>query len=273
MLEVLVAGHYCHDTLVNAQGVHRVLGGSAAYSAAVLQALGARYQVVAKVGDDFRYAADVVAPPRVVAGARTTSFIDDYTSGARVETLEAVCEPIAPADLTAPCEVAIACPIAGELPPASIERLRQLSRVLVADVQGLIRAFGPQGQVTHVPLERTPFMEVVGHLDYLKVSADEARALDLDALCRRTRVVVTEGAGGCTLLHEGPSGLHVPAFAAEERDSTGAGDCFLAGFAVGLLRGLPVERALRLGNWCGAQAVSQVGIPRLRAEELAPLLR
>src|SRR5438309_12062171 len=36
---------------------------------------------------------------------------------------------------------------------------------------------------------------------------------------------------------------------------------FLAGFAVGLLRGWPAARAARFGNWCGARAVEVAGIP------------
>jgi len=35
---VLVVGHYCHDTIVRNAGVHRTLGGSAAYVSAILDA-------------------------------------------------------------------------------------------------------------------------------------------------------------------------------------------------------------------------------------------
>ncbi len=272
-VEVVVAGHYCHDTLVGKDGVHRVLGGSAAYGSAVLRAAGVRFSVAAKVGPDFLYHSQVFAKPAVVESARTTSFIDDYTRGERASTCEVVCEPIWPRDLALPAEVAIACAIAGEVPQETLLRLRELSRILLADVQGLIRAIGPEGQITHRRLEETPFAGVIENIDYLKVSAEEARALDLPALSRRTRVIVTEGSSGCTLYDGSAPPLHVPAFAAEERDSTGAGDCFLAGFAVGLLRGLPLPRALRLGNYCGARAVSVVGIPRLDAGSLAEQLR
>jgi 1D-myo-inositol 3-kinase len=271
-VEVLVAGHYCHDTLVSKEGVHRVLGGSAAYGSSVLRAAGARFRVVAKVGPDFLYREQVLAEPIVVEGARTTSFIDDYTHGERVGTCEAVCDPIRPEDIEGEAVVAIAAGIAGEVLPATIDRLRAVSRVLLADVQGLIRAIGPRGEVGHLPLEKTPFAASVERLDFLKVSAEEARALDLESLRRRTRVVVTEGKEGCTLL-DGASSLHAPAFPAVERDGTGAGDCFLAGLAVGLVRHLPLERALRLANYCGARAVEAVGIPAFDAEKLAEQIR
>ena len=267
---ILIAGHYCHDTIVGKAGRHEVLGGSAAYSSAVLGALGVSCSVVAKVGADFRYRRQVAGAP-IVEGPRTTSFVDDYSAGERSETLEAVCAPIRPEEIELPADVAIACPIAGELPPATLLKLRSVSRLLVADAQGLIRAFGPRGEVTNRPLAETPFAPLLDRLDYLKLSASEARGVDLDALCRQTRVIVTDGPAGSTLYGAGPP-VRVPAFPAEERDSTGAGDCFLAGFAAGLHLRWPVERALRLASFCGARAVEQVGIPRLSRAAFADFL-
>ncbi len=42
-------------------------------------------------------------------------------------------------------------------------------------------------------------------------------------------------------------------------DTTGAGDCFLAGLLVGLLRDMEVEHAGRLGAACGAQCITGKG--------------
>jgi len=268
---VLVAGHYCHDTIVGKDGRrHEVLGGSAAYSSAVLGALGIDFRVVAKVGADFRYRKQIVGNP-IVEGERTTSFIDDYSAGERVETLEAVCAPILPDEVGFAADVTVACPIAGELPAETLLKLRAASRVLVADVQGLIRCFGPRGEVTNRPLAETPYATLIDKLDYLKVSATEARVLNLEALSRDTRVIVTDGLAGSTLYGDGPP-QPVPAFAAEEKDGTGAGDCFLAGFAAGLHWRWPAQRALRLGSFCGARAVEQVGIPRLSRAMFAGFL-
>ena len=50
----------------------------------------------------------------------------------------------------------------------------------------------------------------------------------------------------------------IPPFPANERDPTGAGDCFLAGFAAGIARGLDPIRAARIGAYCGARAVEQI---------------
>lgn len=272
-VDIVVAGHYCHDTLIGKDGaVHRVLGGSAAYAAAMLRALDARFRVIAKVGDDFLHGAEVAAAPLVASGKRTTSFVDDYRGPERVQTCRPSCEPIWPEDIDQDADVAVACAIAGEIPPATLAALRRRSRVLVADAQGLIRAFGPDGQVTNVPLGDTPFADSLASIDYLKASAEEARESDLGWLSRRTRVLVTEGPRGCTLHGDGPP-LHVNAFPADDRDSTGAGDCFVAGVAAALARGWPIERALMLGNLCGAVAVESVGVPRASPAELQARLR
>lgn len=255
-MSILVAGHYCHDTLLSGNGEHRALGGSAAYASAVLEALRADYRVVAKVGADFRHAHEVLRPARVVASARTTSFIDDYRFGERRSTLTAACEPIFPADLDGSFDLGLACAVAGEVPPETLAKLRSICGAVLADAQGLLRGFAADGSVVLQPLPAG----LERNLDYLKASRAEAALLDVASLRRRLTLIVTDGARGSIVLR-GDEETHVPAFAADELDATGAGDCFLAGFAVGLQRGWDAIRAARLGNACGAVAVAHVGIP------------
>lgn len=66
-------------------------------------------------------------------------------------------------------------------------------------------------------------------------------------------VLITLGAAGCVWI--GAHGSeHIPAPRVEARDSTGAGDAFNAGLAVGLAAGEPLERALRTAVRAGAAA-------------------
>jgi len=53
--------------------------------------------------------------------------------------------------------------------------------------------------------------------------------------------------------------IKVPSFPVKEIDPTGAGDCFDAGFVVGLLKGWPLEKAARFANAVGALAVTKKG--------------
>jgi fructokinase len=74
----------------------------------------------------------------------------------------------------------------------------------------------------------------------------------------REMVVVKRGARGSVYFDAGRR-IETPAFAAEEVDPTGAGDCFGGTFVACLALGVPLERALLLANAAGALAVGRKG--------------
>lgn len=271
--ELLVVGNYCHDLLRHGPGREtHALGGSSAYIASVLEAMGVDYAVAAVAGEDFRYAGHVRHPPRIVPGTRTTQFIAELGHGERVLRVSARAEPILPEDITVDARVALACGVMGELLPETLVRVSERARHVVADAQGLLRALDSEGRVLNQRLADTPYARHLERLHVLKASEEEARALDVEAVRRRTCLVITRGSRGCTVLTASER-IDVPAFPAEEVDPTGAGDCFLAGFALGLLRGMPLARCAELANWFGAQAVTQVGVPKLDVSGLPGALR
>ena len=264
-MSILVAGNYCHDTLLSNEGEHRTLGGSAAYISAILDALGAPYEVLAKVGADFSGEA---ARKPIVVGAPTTRFVDDYRGGGRRERALARCEPIWPHEVAGEYEIGIACGIAGEIPLPTLLRMRECCKTLIADAQSILREISDEGEVRLRP----PHADALAQLDCIKASRLESALLDLDRLRQRSIVIVTDGARGCTIFSRAGE-AHVPALPAREVDPTGAGDCFLAGFAAGLLRGYSPERAARLGAYCGARAVEVFGVPRLSAAQVLEAAR
>jgi sugar/nucleoside kinase (ribokinase family) len=71
-------------------------------------------------------------------------------------------------------------------------------------------------------------------------------------------VALKRGARGCTIVTKDQE-LDAPAFRVQAVDPTGAGDCFDAGFVVGLLEGLPLEHVGRLANACGALGATRKG--------------
>ena len=91
----------------------------------------------------------------------------------------------------------------------------------------------------------------------LGLTAGKPDTLDFDLLLERVRTLAT--------ISDAYESLWL--------NPTGAGDCFLAGFAAGLARGLPLARAAGLGAWCGARAVEQVGVPRLDAGQARAAIR
>ncbi len=261
--DLLVVGNYCHDRLIHAPGQERfALGGSASYISAVLTAMRADFAVSAVVGEDFRYATELPHHARVAPGARTTEFTADFTRGERVLTLGAESPPILPEDIHVDARVSLVCGVAGEIRPDTLARVAERSEHVLADIQGLFRTTDIDRRIVHRRLETTPFWPLIDRLTMLKASEIEAESLDLAETRRRTCLVITRGERGCTVLTARDE-IHVPAFPAKEVDPTGAGDCFMAGFALGLLRGGSLAESARLGNWCGARAVEQVGVPKL----------
>jgi len=71
-------------------------------------------------------------------------------------------------------------------------------------------------------------------------------------------VVVKCGPEGA-FARQGKHAWHSPALKVEAVDTTGAGDCFNAGFLAAHLRGEPVRTCLRYGNICGGLSVTQRG--------------
>ena len=72
------------------------------------------------------------------------------------------------------------------------------------------------------------------------------------------RVIITLGAKG-SLLASQMETVHVPPFAVQSVDSTGAGDAFIGSFAVFLGEGVPEKEALRRANLYAALSTTGVG--------------
>jgi sugar/nucleoside kinase (ribokinase family) len=105
-------------------------------------------------------------------------------------------------------------------------------------------------------------------LEYLFMNEDEARMVtgSTDAAeaarvvlgCGVRTAVMKLGARG-SAVYTSAGEVRVPAFDVRCVDTTGAGDCYVAGFLSALMRGGSHEEAARLGNALGALVVEQVG--------------
>jgi len=71
-------------------------------------------------------------------------------------------------------------------------------------------------------------------------------------------VIVTLGADGA-LLVDRERATHLPGYPVEVVDTTAAGDAFIGGLAAALLRGMPLDQAVRYGNAAGALATTRFG--------------
>jgi len=121
---------------------------------------------------------------------------------------------------------------------------------------------------------RTGILAGWQHANIVKVSEEELNFLREEQTLERAArslwheqlrlLVVTQGKAGCTYFTTETSG-HVPGFVVHPKDTTGAGDGFVAGMLSGLLasdltweRGV-IEQALLRANAVGALSTTRIG--------------
>lgn len=126
----------------------------------------------------------------------------------------------------------------------------------------------------------------LSHLAVLTANADEAAELgrklgpvkDAAQGIAAAEELVQAGVGICVVTlgrdgvsyatRKGVSG-HLPAAVTSVRDATGAGDALTAGLVYGLVRGMPVEEAVRAGIACATLSLGETGPV---ADDLSPEL-
>jgi sugar/nucleoside kinase (ribokinase family) len=122
-------------------------------------------------------------------------------------------------------------------------------------------------QSTDATLATPGVVEALQAVDIFAPNETEARQLTgatlvEDALAHlaeyTTLVIVKLGPGGA-IARTNQQVVHIPAIEVTVADTTGAGDCFNAGFLYGYLRGATIEECLHLGNICGGLSTTAVG--------------
>ena len=71
-------------------------------------------------------------------------------------------------------------------------------------------------------------------------------------------MIMTHGSDG-VYYHDGNKVVHCEAFKVPVVDTTGAGDTFNGGLAVGLCEGMPLYDAIQLGQRASALAIGKMG--------------
>ncbi len=122
-------------------------------------------------------------------------------------------------------------------------------------------------QSVSVTLETPGVAEALRAVDVFAPNEREALTLTgaasweaaLERLAELAPLVVLKR-GGAGAVAQG-RGVHAaaPALPVSVLDTTGAGDCFNAGFLYGRLRGRPLEECLRCGNVCGGLSTTAFG--------------
>jgi sugar/nucleoside kinase (ribokinase family) len=247
----------CVEDVVRAPGrpvVHR-LGGSPLFAAQALWREGGPAVVGTRGGTPALRAPLIeVGLPVVVGPAATTfrSLLELHEDGSRGHVVDSLGEPFTPADVDgwlAPALEGARAAVCGaqwcdDFAPPVLAALRAGGRRVYLDAQGPARAglgpVEPRG-----PLDPG----VAANVDVLKASDEEADALfgGVDPVAAERSgipvVVVTHGHQGATVL-TGGRGARVAVEPVHLADAVGAGDSFLALYALAELRGAdPVHAA------------------------------
>jgi 5-dehydro-2-deoxygluconokinase len=88
---------------------------------------------------------------------------------------------------------------------------------------------------------------------------DVARGAAVLLACGLEALIIKRGARGATIFRPDAPPTDVAPFTIEVLNVLGAGDAFASGFLYGHLQGWTLERAVRMGNACGAIVVTRHG--------------
>ncbi|WP_049622150.1 1-phosphofructokinase family hexose kinase [Frateuria defendens] len=105
-------------------------------------------------------------------------------------------------------------------------------------------------------------------IDSAGEAAAVARAMHERGVARPVVTLGVQGAVG----FDGATAWHVAVATTHSRNAVGSGDCFMAGMAVALRHGEPLEEALRLGAACGAANALGEETGYVRREDVDALL-
>ncbi|MCU0494317.1 MAG: PfkB family carbohydrate kinase [Chloroflexaceae bacterium] len=226
----------------------RVLSGCSTNGCLMLGHLGHRTALVGRIGNDFeqRFLSDLShygieayveraeqsGGFRLVYDARGDRTLEVLGHAGEIQHVPAAC---------ADADAIIVGPILQETPLALIERIRRVSSApLFLDPQGFLRRLRADNSVEHYA--SAEFAQIAPLCHVVKANELEAYVLtgihpreDAAAAARRLRssgcqvAIVTLAEAG-SVIDDGTQQYHIPAYATEARDPTGAGDTYMAGF-------------------------------------------
>lgn len=272
--DFLVIGHIAQDLQPDGSFL---LGGTVTYTALLALRLGLSVGVV--TSGTPREVADFAAavPGAMVActPAQTPTIFENHYSGdRRQQYLRARAASLFADDVPKAwraASIALLGPVAAEVDASVAACLT--SPLCAATPQGWLRGWDIDGRVYPVPW--TSANTVLPHLGALICSVEDVAMAAGDTpseevitawAARVPAVVVTDGPRGATIRQQGQPPQHIPAFAVEALDPTGAGDVFTAAFLIARWRGCEPLAAVRYAHAAASYVVAAPGISGIPTE-------
>ena len=264
---------------IQVHGVQIRSGGSGANSIATLGYLGARTIFCGQVGDD-QLGRLYARSMEEACGAHALHWTRDSNTG---KCLSIISTRDAERTMLTDLGAAVLLPelgeFAGVIPQAAVLHVegylllgdpmltRAREAITIARETGVKVSLDVSDPFV-VKLTRSLLWDLLPSVDVLFMNEEEAANLvpeaqtpqeALEAVAERVSTVVLKlGAKGALVAHQGER-VQVAAHRVAAIDTTGAGDCFAAGFLFGFTHGWNPARSADLGARVAAQAVAQVG--------------
>jgi sugar/nucleoside kinase (ribokinase family) len=258
-IDYLTVGHVCYDLTPDG----RVVGGAAAYTAAVAHVLGCRAAIVTSGARDDAWsnALPGVVVRRIDAPATTVFENIDGPTG-RVQTIHALAGRLTASDIPPSWSRAPMVhlgPIADELDPAMIRLFS--NSVIGVGPQGWMRRWDVDGRVYQVNWEAAADVLPLAAVVFISIE-DLIDTTLLETYARLSRLlVITDGPNGCTVYFHNETRAF-PAPAVHLVDATGAGDIFAAAFLVRFYQtDGNIWEAAEFANQIAACSVTRRGLP------------
>ncbi len=279
MFDIVTVGHFSIDYIrpPGRRVSKPALGGPPTYVSLAAGKLGAKVSVVSKVGEDFspsftewlkKQGVDLSGLKKV-AGASTTSYALNYsTAGERQLVLRSRGPPIEPEDMEglAKAKAIHVAPIANEIGPETVARLRTLTSLLSMDPQGFLRRFKEDGTMY---LEGIRDPEIVRGVDVFKASQREIEAVTGESSLENAVKKVHQLGAKIVVMTKGPEGslvyvknrlYRVPASKPKAVvDTTGSGDVFIGAFLAEYVKGKDPLWCASVGSAMASFVVEKIG--------------
>ena len=264
--DFLAVGHVTHD---HVEPGRIQLGGAALYSSLTARRLGKQAATLTSFGEDFMglEAIEGIAA-KVVPAHQTSSFRNVYDAGGRVQFVYKEAASLVPGELPenwTRARVVYLCPVLHEFQEEMGEAFTG-SLIGVAP-QGWMRTWDDAGRVRAHGWEG---FECLLDRSQMVIVSEEDIANDrgvVEVFRRHAPIVIVTRAGQGAMVFAGKQALTLGAYAAVERDPTGAGDCFGAAFLVRYEESGSIEEAARFASCVGACVVEKDGITGIPSRE------
>jgi sugar/nucleoside kinase (ribokinase family) len=285
--DVLVAGHVVMDEVIdyaNQAVPRKSLGGPVAYSSIALTSLGFTSEIVTNVGDDFpsQYSALLRSRGGVqidrfkVRNEKTTSFRIDRSIEPRRMWLLAKCKDLSSSDFfnseaesrIGRAKGLVVNTVAGEISLSLLDRISKEFEHVFVDSQGFVRKFSRDHAVE---LRSGLDISALSGVDFLKADHNELSSWtglndfegSLRQIARFVRYIIITSGPGYAEIYEGEKvRWRARPLEVEIRDTTGAGDIFLAVFAAAFGKSEKVGDALASACSAAALALGKTGIEK-----------